>query len=322
MTTLPRPLLSLTALAFIATALTWGSSFLLIKVALDSFSPGQVALGRLVVGALTLVLLMVLTRRRWPSEPRVWAHLAVVAVFLCVAPFILFAWAGQFLPSGLSSILNATTPIWTAIFVSIGVRTERFTAVQVGGIVLGIVGVGVVTGLWRFIADPAFAASLPAQAACLAATACYGIGFLWLRKYVVGKQNHDSVVVAAVQIVLAAVMSIVIAPIFAMGAMQIEVVPVLALVALGVFGTGFAYVWNTRVVLDWGPVASSTVTYLTPVVGIVLGALILGEHITWNEPVGAVLIIVSVIVVQQHLKISKRLRGRRSTQTPEGTLVP
>lgn len=79
---------------FAALALVWGASFLFIRVALDGLSPVQVVFGRLACGALVLTAVMVATGRRWPRGARVWAHLTVIAVLLCVAPFLLLAWAG------------------------------------------------------------------------------------------------------------------------------------------------------------------------------------------------------------------------------------
>ncbi|MEH3078992.1 MAG: DMT family transporter [Quadrisphaera sp.] len=304
--------------AYVALALTWGSSFLLIKVALGGptgagFSVGGVAVGRIVLGAAALVVLMVASRTRWPRERWLWAHLAVVGVLLCLAPFLLYSWAGEHLPSGLSAILNASTPIWTALAVTAAVRSERLTRGQVAGVALGVVGVAVVMGLWRVVADDSFARSLPAQLACLGATACYGAGFAWMRRFVTGRHEHGPLAVAAGQVGSAAVLGLLLSPVLvpqlvsgggALG--SVGVAPVLALAALGVLGTGLAYVWSTFVLVEWGSLAAASVTYLTPVVGVVAGAAVLRERITWNEPVGALVVVLSVLLVQ------KRLTRRRS----------
>ena len=300
-----RPSQFASVFAYIALALTWGSSFLLMKVSLDSYSPAQVALGRIVIGAITLACLMWVTRRRWPRERWIWGHMTVVGLMLCVIPFLLFSWAGTFLPSGLSSILNATTPIWTAIIMAVAVRSSRPTRGQVAGIILGALGVGVVMGAWRVFADPAFLTSVPAQLACLAATFCYGIAFTWMDRFVARRHAYDSVSIAAVQLTCASVVSLLIAPFIAATSVRFEWVPTLCLIGLGALGTGYAYVWNTHVLTSWGSLAASSVTYLTPVVGVALGILILGEHISWHEPVGALVIILSIMLVQKR-KLSWR----------------
>lgn len=307
--------------AYAALALVWGSSFLLIKVALTGFDVAQVAVGRIALGALTLVVLMAVTRTAWPRERWLLGHLAVVGVLLCLAPFLLFSWAGQHLPSGLSAILNATTPLWTALAVTVAVRSERLTRGQAAGVALGVVGVAVVMGLWRVVDDAAFASSLPAQAACLGATACYGTGFAWMRRFVTGRHAHGPLAVATGQVGSAAVLGLLLAGLLALvggGPLLPAVAPpvaaVGALVGLGALGTGLAYVWSTRVLVEWGSLAASSVTYLTPVVGVVAGVVVLGEHLTWNEPVGAVVVVVSVLLAQGRLprpRVTARWRGRR-----------
>lgn len=308
--------------AYAALALVWGSSFLLIKVALTGFDVTQVAVGRIVLGALTLVVLMAVTRTPWPRERWLVGHLVVVGVLLCLAPFLLFSWAGQHLPSGLSAILNATTPIWTALAVTAAVRTERLGRGQVAGVALGVAGVAVVMGLWRVVGDPSFAASLPAQAACLGATACYGTGFAWMRRFVTGRHAHGPLAIATGQVGSAAVLGVVLAAGLALaggGALVPAVAPPLAavgaLVALGALGTGLAYVWSTRVLVEWGSLAASSVTYLTPVVGVVAGVLVLGEHLSWNEPVGAVGVVVSVLLAQGRLRLPRSVRTTRSVRS-------
>ena len=290
---------AMTTAAYVALALTWGSSFLLMKVALEGFTPAQVALGRIFIGTATLAALMLATRRRWPRQVRLWAHMVVVALFLCVIPFLLFAWAGTSLPSGLSAILNATTPIWTAIAVAVLVRGIRLTAGQIAGVVLGAAGVLVIMGGWRLVTDPVFLTSLPAQAACLGATASYGIAFAWMERYVNRRHGHDSITIASVQLVGASAIGLVLAPFIAFVPVELQWTPATCLAALGMLGTGFAYVWNTRVLVSWGSLAASTVTYVTPIVGVALGILILGEDLTWHEPVGAIVVILSVMLVQK-----------------------
>src|SRR5690606_36956524 len=93
----------------------WGSSFLFIKVALDGVSFYQVAWARLVLGGLTLGIIVLVLRRRLPREPVVWAHFGVLAITNCLIPHLSFAWAEQYVSSGLASIYNAVTPLATAL---------------------------------------------------------------------------------------------------------------------------------------------------------------------------------------------------------------
>jgi len=286
-------------IAFGALSLVWGGSFLFMKVALDAFQPAQVALGRIILGALTLAAIMAFTRRRWPRERRVWLHMIVVALFFCVVPFVLFAWAAQSLPSGLSAILNATTPLWTMLIAVVVLPSERMTTRRTVGVLIGAVGVAVVMGLWDVVSSPEFAASVPAQLACLGATASYGVALGWMRRFITGSHRHDSVTIAATQMAVAGGLALALVPLLALTPVAWSPAPVAALLALGCLGTGIAYVWNTRVVSEWGAVGASTVTYVIPVVGVALGILVLGERCSPNQLVGAVIVIWGVLLVQR-----------------------
>jgi drug/metabolite transporter (DMT)-like permease len=137
---------------FLVLALTWGSSFLFIKVGLEGFSPAQVVLGRLVAGAAALLVVVAVTRQRLPRAAAVWGHLAVVAVLLCVVPFLLFAWAELHVSSGFASICNATTPLMTTMVAWVALPGERPDRIRLAGLIAGFAGVVVVLGPWRGLA--------------------------------------------------------------------------------------------------------------------------------------------------------------------------
>lgn len=287
-----------TVLLYLGAALVWGSSFLFIKVGLDGLAPAQVALARLLLGALTLVLVMTVLRRRWPRGARTWGHLSVVGVLLCVVPFQLFAWAGQHLASGLSSILNATTPLMTSLAVALLLPAERLTARQGVGLCVGAAGVVVIMAPWAYLGAAGVAAPLPAVLACLGATACYGLGMTYMRRFV-SPLRLPAETVAAGQIAVAALIMLALAPVVARGPVTLTWPVVLSMIGLGALGTGMAFVWNTRVVDAWGAQRASTVTYLTPVVGVVLGILVLDERLHWYEPVGGLLVVLGIVVAQR-----------------------
>ncbi|WNV77214.1 DMT family transporter [Geodermatophilus sp. DSM 44513] len=289
---------------YLALALTWGASFLFVELGLAGLSPTQVVLGRLVIGALTLVAVTAVTRQQLPREPLVWAHLAVTALLLCVVPFLLFAWAQQSIPSGLASIYNATTPLMTTLVALAALPEERPTAARVTGLLIGFTGVLVVLAPWRGVGSGA----LPAQAACLLATACYGAAFVHLRR-TIAPRGIPAVPVATVQVGLGAVVLLVLAPLFATSPVALSPAVVLGVLALGGLGTGLAYVWNTNVVSGWGATNAATVTYLTPVVGVGLGALVLDEAVTWNQPLGAAVVVLGIVVNQHRPAVPARTRN-------------
>ncbi|MFE6398202.1 DMT family transporter [Streptomyces alboflavus] len=286
---------------FLLLALAWGASFLFIKVSLVGLSPAQVVLGRMLAGAVALLAVTVVTRQRLPRDPAAWGHLAVVSVLLCVLPFSLFAWAELHVSSGLASIYNATTPLMTLIVASVALPGERPNRSQLAGLVLGFAGVVTVLGPWRGFSGGEGAA----QAACLLATLSYGLAFVYIRRFV-SPRGLSAVPVATVQVCLGAAIMLLLAPFTATAPVQLSWNVVLSVAALGVAGTGLAYVWNTDVVAAWGATSASTVTYLTPVVGVTLGIAVLGEAISWNEPVGAMVVIAGIALGQ-----GRRIPARR-----------
>ncbi|WP_098469774.1 DMT family transporter [Serinibacter salmoneus] len=292
-----------TALMFAATALTWGSSYLMMKYALVGISAGQVAVGRILLGALTLIAIMTITRRPWPRSRALWGHLTVVGIFQGIVPFSLFAWAGHYLPTGLSAILNGATPMFTALFTAIAVPAAALRGRQWFGIGLGAIGVMIVMGLWGVITDPAFGDSLVAQLAVIGATISYGVGFTYLRRMVTGRYRCDAVTLASVQVTMGAVAALAVSPVIAWGPMNLTPSVVASMLVLGCIGTGVAFTWNMRVVMTWGPVAASTVTYLQPVVGVGLGMLVLGETFAWYQGLGAVVVIAGVFLTQRPVRV-------------------
>jgi drug/metabolite transporter (DMT)-like permease len=289
-------------LQFIGMGLIWGSSFLFIKVALEGVSYTQVAWARLVLGGLTLLLIALAARQRFPREKAVWGHFMVIAVTNCIIPHLAFAWAEQYVSSGLASIYNAVTPITTALFVTLAFKVERLSSAQVVGIALGIFGVITIIGPWRY---DAFTGDLAGQFACLLAAVCYGFSYGYIRRYL-SHRPIPGIMFAFLNIGIAGGIMLLLTPVIAWTPVRLDGWIVASLLALGVLGTGLAYIWNINVLRAWGPTAASTVTYVTPVVGVLLGVLVLGEVLTWNEPVGALLVFIGILFAQRRIRIGRK----------------
>jgi drug/metabolite transporter (DMT)-like permease len=287
--------------------LVWGASFLFMKVALDGVSYGQIAWSREILGAITLGLVMLVGRHRLPRERVVYLHFVVIAITNCVIPHTLFAWAEQHVSSGLAAIYNSVTPIATAILVAVAFRVERLNRGQMFGVVLGVLGVIVIIAPWQY---DDLSGDLWGQLACIAAAVSYGIAIGYMRKFV-SKRPISGTTVAFLNIGMAAIVMLLLTPFLAIGPVDLTFPVVASLVLLGAFGTGFAFIWNIAVLRAWGPTTSSTVTYLIPVVAVVLGFLVLGETLSWHEPVGAVLVLVGILYTQQRLRLG---RGARTVQ--------
>ncbi|MGC4174806.1 DMT family transporter [Demequina sp.] len=284
--------------AFIICALFWGSSFLFIHEAIKSFTASQVAFGRVVVGALVLGGMLLAQRRRPRFSWREIGSVALVALLLSVVPFILIPIAQEHITSILASLLNATTPLWTALFVALLIPTEKASRLQVVGLVIGAFGIAVLLGAWNVSDLPMLGAVL-----MLAATACYGLGSTMSRLFLSSVKETPTGLSAA-QMGLSAIM---LAPVALVTAPSdpptLHGSAVWALLALGLFGTSFAYVLFYQVVRVAGATTAASTTYVVPIVATFLGIIVLKEHLHWYEPVGAVVVLGGVWLAQRKPKV-------------------
>lgn len=282
--------------------LVWGASFLFMKVALDGVSYTQVAWSREILGALTLGIVMLVGRHRLPKDPVIYLHFIVIAATNSVIPHLLFAWAEQHISSGLAAIYNSLTPIATAILVAVVFRVEKLSRGQIVGVALGIVGVIVIIAPWQFTE---VSGDLWGQLACIAAAISYGVAIGYLRKYV-SHRPIEGTTIAFLNIGTSAVIMLVLSPVLAFGPVDLTIPVVGSLLLLGALGTGLAYVWQIAVLRAWGPTNVSTVTYLIPVVAVVLGFLVLGETLSWHEPTGAVIVLIGILFTQERIRLRRR----------------
>jgi drug/metabolite transporter (DMT)-like permease len=285
------PVRRLLVLAFI-----WGWSFLFIKVAVEGMTPTTVAASRIALGALALHVVLRVQGVRLPTDRTTWRHLAVTAAFGSVVPFCLLAWGEERISSALTAVLNASTPLFTAVAGAV-LLGERLRAGQRGGLVVGLVGVGLAAGVGG--ADLG-ASSLAGGGAAVAAGACYGVGFAYMKRHLMGippvvaacgQLTVGAVVLTPVALTTSAVEGIDLAP-HRVGAVAI----------LGLLGTGLAYVLSYRVVSELGPTTASLVTYLVPVVAVTVGVVVLGERFRLGILVGGALIVVGIALVHQRLR--------------------
>jgi drug/metabolite transporter (DMT)-like permease len=284
-------------------ALIWGASFLFMKVALDGVSFTQVAWSREILGALTLGVIMIIGRHRLPREPIVWLHFLVIGLTNCVIPHLLFVWAEQSVSTGLAAIYNSVTPLATAVLAALVFHVERLVRMQVVGVLIGVLGVIVIIGPWRL---SALTGDFYGQLACIGAALSYGIAIGYMRKFV-SRRPISGTTVAFMTVGMAAAVMIVLTPFIAIGPVTLTLPVVGSLLLLGALGTGLAYIWNIGVLRAWGPTSVSTVTYVIPVVAVILGVVILHETFTWNEPVGAVLVLVGILFAQQRIRMRAKV---------------
>lgn len=279
--------------AWIGLTLVWGVVFYLIKLALESFEPVQVAFGRCLLGALTLLLLAAVRRHALPRDRTVWLHLTVVALLLNTLPYLLFAWAETRVSSVLAGIWNASTPLFVLLFGLLITPQDRVSREKLVGLGIGFAGALVVLGFW----DLGNGGDLVGSLACVAATACYGVGMPYTRRFLTGRTESSTSLMAG-QLVLSSLQLGVLAVLFSSAPTAVEPVSVWAMLVLGVVGTGVAFLLNFRLIADVGGVVAASVTYAMPVVSTAAGVLLLGETVHWNQPVGALIVLSGVALVQ------------------------
>jgi drug/metabolite transporter (DMT)-like permease len=290
--------------SFLALAAIWGTSFLFIKVGVRELHPLWLTFGRVAAGAVTLLAVLAVLRQRLPRDPVLWGHLTVVATLGVTLPFTLFGFGEQRVSSVLAGIWNAATPLVALPLAVLAFRTERMTVRRAAGIAIGFAGVLVVLGVWRGVGG----AQLTGQLMCFGAAMCYAVAIPYQKRFVAGRAG-SGVSLAAAQLLLALGQLAVAAPLLAgappaPAALSGQVL--LSVLALGVLGTGVAFVLNFRVIRIAGASTSASVTYLMPVVATVVGVVVLREHLVWNQPVGAAIVLAGVAVSQGVLRARRR----------------
>jgi drug/metabolite transporter (DMT)-like permease len=276
-----------------ALALLWGSSFLFIKVSLEGLSPMQVVLARMCAGALVLCSFLAIRREPLPRHPAVWAQIAVAALMANIIPYFLFAWGEERVDSAVAGALNATTPLFTVVL-AIATRTEAgVSATRAAGLLLGFLGAVLIVAPWSDLGG-----SVAGALACLAAATSYGISYVYMQRVLVGR-GMGPLALATAQITAGALMLMLAAPLIARQETHLTTRVVASALALGVLGTGIAYVLNYRLIQDEGATAASTVTYLLPIVAVIVGAIVLSEPITWHLFVGGTIVLAGVAVSQK-----------------------
>jgi drug/metabolite transporter (DMT)-like permease len=279
----------------------WGSSFLLVRVSLDAFTPVAVTAGRLLIGAGVLALALTLHRRRLPCSVQAWIFFSAMAVVGNALPFFLIAWGQREIPSGLTGILMAVMPLVVLVLAHFLVAGERLTPRRVAGFAIGFAGVLVLTGPEARAAMVGREASFISQLAVLAAAVCYGVAAIIARR----GPPLDPVVTAGAVLGIAGVLvgAFLVAaglragPAAATHA-SVSLAPALSMLALGALSTGLATVVYFNLVARAGPTFLSLINYLIPVWAVVLGALVLGERLPTRAFAALAMILAGVVIAR------------------------
>lgn len=278
-------------------AALWGASFLFIRVAVPDFGVAPLMALRVGIGAAFLVVMLLARRPLRESmttlRTRAWP-LLVVGVLNSAMPFCLFAYAELTLSAGVTSVINATTPLFAALIAFLWLK-DRLTTLRSIGMAIGFAGVLIL--VWNQIATPSggadAASGLPVQgllaaAAALAAAALYGVAGNFTKKYLTGV---DSLTIATGSMLGA---TLVLAPIaFATWPVApVSATAWQAVLALGIGCTGIAYLLFFHLMVVAGPARAMTVTFVIPIFGILWGALFLREQVSATMIAGCAVVLI------------------------------
>jgi len=301
--------------SFILLGIIWGSSFLFIEEMLKALPPVGVAFWRTALGAITVWIFVFARNISLPKNLKQVVLIWISGLFMSAIPAVLFSIAQQHVSSSLASIMNAATPIFTVIMILIAFRQEKPKPYVLIGLFVGLVGVGTVLAVWQGFGsnDPVGVIML------LAAVTCYGIGTPFIRNFVEPMKLPTESAVAT-QIGTSALSLL---PIYALG--PLFGTPIFTVssstaftwqfigssLALGVLGTGLAYILFYDIIARAGSAIAASVTYITPLIGVLLGVLVLGETVSWHEPVGGAIVLLGAAIAQNRIKLSARFSGEK-----------
>ncbi|WP_122260941.1 DMT family transporter [Ornithinimicrobium cerasi] len=317
---------------YAALALIWGSSYLLIKVGLEVLGAAQVAGLRIVCGGAVLLALVALTRTRLPRGWRTWGHLLVTGTLLCTLPWFLFAVGEERVSSAVAGISNATTPVTAVLATALLLPGEPVGRRRQAGVAVGFLGVVLVAQPWSMDHGP----DPVGLAMVLAASASYGVGWTYVRRFLSGVDPGGlSMPAAQVLVAVAQAPFLLVLDWWWRGARSGGPLslppagaapegwelwgPVLAVVALGVVGTGLAQAMQYSVVRAAGPTVATSVTYPITVVSVALGVILLGERLGGLTVLGAVVVLAGSMLITRG---GRPRPGGRARHTPGLSVDP
>ena len=293
-----------TWLMIIALSIIWGGSFLFGRILMLEWPPFTVVFLRVLFAAIVLWIFVGLARKQIPISWKFAASLLLMGILNNVVPFSLILIGQKEIGSGLASVVNAMTPIWTLIIANALTDDEKITGNKILGIISGFAGVAVLVGTDLF---EGLTASAFAQVAVLGATISYGFAGVWGKRF----RSHDPVLVSTGQLTAS---SLVMLPVAVMleDPFALEVTGphlVYSMLGLSVLCTALAYILFFRILAASGATSVSLVTFLVPVSAILLGMVFLGENMDIGDVVGMVLIIIGLALVDG--RVLERIRSSR-----------
>jgi drug/metabolite transporter (DMT)-like permease len=290
-------------LIFLALGFMWGSSYLFIKLAVDDFGTFTLVALRLLVGAALLWVVLRVAGQKVPRERRIYGHLVVMAIVNIVIPFALITWAEKSVDSSIAAILTSAVPLFAIVIAPLFLHDEPIRVNGLIGLGVGFVGVVVLTsrGLSTSGSD------ITGEIALLGAALSYAVGAVYARH---NMRGVPPMIPAVFQVTFALLIAGAVALVFEHPwDARPDLQAMFSIVWLGLLGSGLAYLAMFRLLASWGATRTTLVAYEIPVVGIVLGSLVLQEPVDGRLLVGTGLVIGGVALVNSRFG-RRRLFGR------------
>lgn len=274
-------------LQFVAVGLIWGSAYLWIDIGLEAFEPGLIAWSRIVLGG-TVLWVLPAARRRIARED--WPRLITLSVAWIAIPFMLFPLGQQYINSALTGMINSSQPIFATLIGAV-LLSRLPGSKQLLGLLIGVVGIAAVTAPAAMSTDN----DITGVALIVVAVAFYGLAVNIATPL---QQRYGSISVMANILALAAVWT---APFGVLGlpSSRFEFGPVLAVVILGMLGTGIAFALMASLIGGVGAMRASFVTYLLPVVALALGITFRGDEVSVLSILGVLLVLTGAFLASR-----------------------
>ena len=292
-------------MALAGLALIWGASFLFIKVAVHDMSPTALVLIRSLSGCIALALIVRAMGRPllgdgWKGRLVPFAILAITGGLL---PWAAIAWGEERISSGLASILNSTTPLWAAVLVYWLIPSDRPSALNYAGVLIGLAGVVIL--VVPDLRAKGLGGNVIGAAAVVLASLSYAVSALYQRRKLRGVSVYE---VSLGQLAATAILAVPIAA-PSLPSVHVAAPSLAAVIALGVGGSGVAYLLYYYILNTLGPVRATGVTLLVPITAVFWGAILLHEQVTLPIIAGMVVILTGVVLTN--------LRPRKRRQASE-----
>ncbi len=279
----------------IVLSIMWGGSFFFVGVAVKELPPLTIVLCRVALASIILLAIVYLKGERMPASLSIWGSFFVLGLLNNLIPFCLIVWGQTHIESGLASILNATTPIFSVVLAHFFTREEKLTFNRILGIMMGWIGVSVLIGIGSL---KGFGIEIVGQIAVLGAAISYAFAAIYGHRF----KDMNPMIVATGMLCGSTIMMIPLALYFDQPwDLTPNAMTIMSLFGLAVISTSLAYIIYFHVLATAGPTNLLLVTFLIPISAIILGVTVLGEQLGWEVFIGMGMIFTGLIILDGRL---------------------